>query len=73
MFMICNVIEPGLIQGHNIVSGSGLLCPEYRQKGPGTFDPCCVLIVRQDMWHASQMTRRKSEFPRESHIYRGFG
>jgi hypothetical protein len=71
--MTCNVIEPGLIQGHDVVPESGLLFPEYCQKGPGTCDPCFLLIVRQDMWHPWEMTRRTPEFLRESPLYRDFG
>jgi hypothetical protein len=32
-FMICNVVEPGLTQYHDIVPGSGFLFPQYPQKG----------------------------------------
>jgi hypothetical protein len=71
-FMICNVLEPGLIQGHGVVPGSLLLCPKYRQKGPRSFNPCCFLIVGQDMWRLSVMTRGTPEFLRESPIYHGF-
>jgi hypothetical protein len=71
MFMIRNVIEPELIQGHDLLPDSGLLSSEYRQKGRGTIDRCCLLIVRQDLWHSSEMTRDKPEFLRESPIYHG--
>jgi hypothetical protein len=63
----------GLIQGQDVVLGPDLLYREYRQKKPGTFDSLRLLIVGQDLWHASEMTRHKPESSRESPISRGFG
>jgi hypothetical protein len=36
---------------------SGVLFPQYRQKGLGTLDACSLLIVKQDMWDSSTMKR----------------
>jgi hypothetical protein len=70
--MISNVLEPGLIQGHGVVSGSRLLCQEYRSRGPGTCHRDCLLIVRQDLWQASEMALHKPELLSESTRYPGF-
>jgi hypothetical protein len=59
--MVSNILEPGLIQSHSVVPGSGLLCPDYLSKGPGTFHRYCLLITRQDLWHASEMKRHRPE------------
>jgi hypothetical protein len=72
-FMICHVIEPRLIKGHEIVPDSDFLCPKYGQKGSGTFHPRSLLIFRQDRRNPSEMRLDKPEFLRESPIYRGFG
>jgi hypothetical protein len=72
-FMVCNGIEPWLIQHHDVVPVSSLVsCVQYRQKGPGTLDACSLLIGRQNMWHSSKMAGDKPKFLRESIVYRGY-
>jgi hypothetical protein len=72
-FMIWNVVEPGLIQCHDVVRGSGLSFPQCRKKGLWTLDLCCFLSLREEMRLSSEMMRSEPEFLSESPIYGSFG